>query len=309
MASARHAGLDKLETTELEMKATKLGATPTELKALDRCDTREGLVKLICEKQAVLSSSDRHLKIASTKVKAFATQLRLSDNIVERCLQFLKFLSDKNQLGQSHKAAWYYSLIYLACREENSGRTIRELSHAGAQESDELEQDKFEAQMKFETQMSKMVVRLKKALQPALRRQSLSNIINLEELAPRFAAKLQLSANVGNSAVQIAKNAQTFLKHLASGGSSSEQVVQSAVIVTAIFIVCHTLDLPENERPRLADLSNVAKIPQKDIVETYEKLHPHIRSILPEALSTSSKLSTLPSTLRQTSVTGLQARR
>lgn len=233
----------------------------------------------------MLTSSERSLKTTTTKFRTIAKELRLSDNVVEKSLSFMNTLSENNQLGQSHQAGWYFAIAYLACREENMGRTMRELAHTGASERSVSEDD-------LEKQMAKFVSRLRKALHCELK-QSKETLINPEDLTLRFAGKLQLSVQVSNAAVHIAVQARKVL-----GTKATTEKQQCAVIMSAIVLVAHLLDVPE--KPRLEDLSAVAKVPQMDIVEVYEKLKPHLTLLLPDAVLSRSleNLGNIPNTIR-----------
>jgi len=176
------------------------------------------------------------------------------------------------------------------------GRTIRELAHSGADNSDHAvsEDD-------FEKQMSKCISRLRKALGSELR-QGQNTYINPDELAQRYVGKLQLSVHLCKPVVDFAKKAHqlrksTLIPAWCSSGGDEEQ---SALIMSAISVVAYLSEVPDSDRPSLDQLSSVAKISPNSISRAYDVLRPHVEVLLPEALLSRSlsRLASLPQTIR-----------
>jgi transcription initiation factor TFIIB len=253
-------------------------------------------------KSKSFTPEERGLQNVMDKARRFVSQLRLSEIVTERCLHFMNVLSKSNRLGRGHKAPWYYAVIYLACREENMGRTIRELAHSGADNSDNpvSEED-------FEKQMSKCISRLRNALGSELR-QGQKTYIDPEELAHRYVGKLQLSAHLSSPVAHFAKQAHQLRKTnvIPAWCSSGGDEEQSAIIMSAISVVAYLSEVPDSDRPSLDQLSSVAKISPNSIARAYEVLRPYIEGLLPEALrtlekgqeKTLSRLDSLPQTIR-----------
>lgn len=238
--------------------------------------------KMVDSKVMRLSSSEQALKTIVSKMKATAASLKLSESISERCVQFVTHLSQKNQLDSGYRIPWYYAVIYLACREEGAGRTLRELAHSGAADNQVSEDE-------FEKQMRKRVSSLTKALGTELR-VSQSQYINPEELMRRFVSRLELSQQVCGPAVHITEQARRFgLLRDRHGLGSTEQTKQCAVIASAIFMVAHLLDVPE--KPRILDVAVVARVPENSVVAAYEGLRPHASMVLPEAFKSRVQVS------------------
>lgn len=241
----------------------------------------EGMAEhqLMADQQLRLSSSEKALKTVSEKMKAMTQSLNLSESILQRCLSYVRHLSEKNKLGPKHDAAWCCAIVYVACREESASRTISELAHSVASPRDLNAQD-------FEKLMKKKVKQLqaRDMLGLELTSKSKNDHIPAQELMGRFVSKLELSREVFKPAVHIAeqmkKRSALTDRRVDAGGSQNQQ---AAIVATAILIVAHLLELPE--KPSQRDLAIVARIPESAVTVAYEEtIYFGVEALLPEAL-------------------------
>lgn len=212
---------------------------------------------------APVTKANRMLKNYTEKVREEAGRLMLNEGIVQRCISLLSALSNKNELRQGMRQAWINGIIYLACKEERSARTFRELAHANASFAGKREAE-------FEKQIHKSVLSLGKLLADVLREGHTPHH-QTEELIARFVSRLQLSQEVSKPAVHITQQASRY------GLVGSQR--QSAVIASSIYIVAWLLDV--EPRLSLADVASIARVPETIVKNAYTALRPHTRHLIP----------------------------
>lgn len=208
----------------------------------------------------------RVLERSEAKVKKIVQSLLLPEIVVKRCMDLLEFLHEKAQLANKREVSWFIAVVYLACREEGITRTFRELAAAFAEENGKSEAD-------LEKSLRRRVSELQRALSSKLK--AISAYISPAELMNRFVSRLQLHHEVSTPAVTIAQRAKQF-----DVVRPKNEKEQCAIIASSIFMVSWLLDV--DEKPRLADVSVIAKVPEGTVQDTYNKMRPHATMLLPE---------------------------
>jgi len=89
---------------------------------------------------------------------------------------------------------------------------------------------------------------------------------------------------LNSSATHIARRARQVLS--ARHGDVGTEQEQVTLIVSAIFIAAHLLDVPQ--KPGLAALASISKIPENVIKDACDKLKPHVDTMLSEAATPDS---------------------
>jgi len=223
-----------------------------------------------------LSSSDRMSKNVTSKLTDYAKSAQLTESTLQRCLKFVNHLAEKNQLGKQHDVPWYYAIVYLACREERTSQTTRELAAAGFPSSSSGSEDEFEKQMRKKIKSLERPQALGTLLRAAKK-----SYIQPQELVPRFVSKLSLSRQVEQPAMVIAQNARKY-KILELGSLKDGETEQIAVIAGAIFMATHLL-CGDAANLSLSDVAIVAKIPEVTVRAVYGCMRSHYKqALLPE---------------------------
>lgn len=202
--------------------------------------------------------ADQRMKVCAGKLREMANQLALSANIVQRCIDFIKEI---NKPPARPHPSWFLALVFLACREEKAGRTIRELACASASSIGKREAD-------LEKMIAKKVLELDKLVKLEVAH---TLYVPPEELMTRFVNRLQLSHQLCKPAVHIV---QESYKYKLAGKRD-----QGGVIASAIFIVAWLSNVLE--KPTFLDVANIAKVSEGCVKACYEEIRPNIASLLP----------------------------
>lgn len=124
---------------------------------------------------------ERHFKSAIGKLRHFGKDLSLDMGIVRRGEDLLQALSQKEDLGARHTPAYFLAILYLACKEENAGRTCRELAAAAGDPLRKAQTEKA---------ILKNVTELTDKLRGEL--QVTETSVDVEQFMPRLIAKLKV---------------------------------------------------------------------------------------------------------------------
>lgn len=210
----------------------------------------------------------RTLGNAESKVRVVTSRLTLNEIVVSRCMELIETLQRKDKVLIQQQMTWYIAIVYLACREEGATRTFRELTACFADEWGKSEAN-------FEKTIRRNVAKLQKDLASKLKK-AVNSYISPAELMHRFVSRLQLHPEVSIPAVAIAERARQF-----DVVRPKNEREQCAIVASAIFIVSWLLDVAE--KPRLVDVSIIAKVSEGVVQEAYNKIRPHTAMLLPEA--------------------------
>eukprot|EP00440_Ansanella_granifera_P072939 gb/GFBE01079155.1/.p1 GENE.gb/GFBE01079155.1/~~gb/GFBE01079155.1/.p1 ORF type:complete len:339 (+),score=99.21 gb/GFBE01079155.1/:1-1017(+) len=195
------------------------------------------------------------------KAKEVANRLNLGQGVVNTCTKLLQDLAEKGKLRPREQFPWFCALVHIASREERVSRTIQDLAEANAS-----------AFGKEKGHLEKLIEKRTKVLCEDLEMRLPSHTyLDDEELMKRYVTRMGLSAQVVGPAKHIAM--QAFKQDLVKKS-------QAAAMASAIFVVAWLLDV--EQKPRLLDVANVAKVTEASVKAAYKNLRPHLRSLLPE---------------------------
>ncbi|OII77175.1 transcription initiation factor IIB [Cryptosporidium andersoni] len=137
------------------------------------------------------ASSDRLIKEVFSQLRLIASNFNLHDNIIERCKEIVKELSNLNILKSGKK--YTLAIVYIACREEGVSRTVKEL----------LTYDRSVSEREF--------VRAINKLKKDLPRKGPTLSSSAAELMPRFCHYLQLSHEIVGVAEYVCRTAEQYI--------------------------------------------------------------------------------------------------
>mmetsp|Transcript_17938 Transcript_17938/g.41837 ORF Transcript_17938/g.41837 Transcript_17938/m.41837 type:complete len:356 (-) Transcript_17938:227-1294(-) len=221
------------------------------------------------------SAEDRFMRNAVSKVREIAKLLNLSDVIVSRCKALLKTIGGKKIAGGGRAPVLneqtMFSIVYLACREERAGRTIKEIVHTANPDRKNIEG--------MEKGVEKRIVQLKKELGSELVH-SHQSYVPPEDLMNRFTSRVSLSQEVCRVATAVAQEIYKRPKLIAAlkaatGKGSSE----NAIVAATIFAVAWLLKI--EHKPSFAQVAVVAKVPESHVRAVYRAFRPEVAQILP----------------------------
>mmetsp|Transcript_198 Transcript_198/g.651 ORF Transcript_198/g.651 Transcript_198/m.651 type:complete len:374 (-) Transcript_198:52-1173(-) len=235
---------------------------------------------------APASAEDKYLRNAVAKVRELGKLMDLSENITARCKALLKKLGEKRLTltnpasKQSRGKApvlneqTMLSVVYLACREEQVGRTIKEIVHTSNPDRQNM--------LAMEKSVEKKVIEHKKELGAELNN-SARHYVPPEDLMSRFTSKLNLSQQVCNVAASLVNKVynRRELEQALKAAIGRRTSPENAIVAAAIFAVAWLMDFAV--KPSISEVAVVAKVPESDVRNAYNRLRPEVAVMLPEA--------------------------
>lgn len=202
-------------------------------------------------------STDRMLGKAHSILRDILRALGLADNIYGRCCEILKFLDSSDQLRNRVNHAWMLAVVYMACRQERSGRTINELVRA-------------QPTVK-EAEVARNYWKLDKLLAGTSVRDSAPSAgVTSDNYIVRYCSRLGLM-----SVEKVAEHVAMQASRYGITGGRSPNIVAAA----AIFIVAHLLDVVN--KPTLESISDIAQVRVQSLKQTYQTLRQPVDRLLP----------------------------
>ncbi|KAL0073674.1 cyclin-like protein [Phycomyces blakesleeanus] len=190
--------------------------------------------------RATAVRGERNLVQIYKEISAMCDSISLSKLVSDTAKQLYKRVEDEKLLRGKSSDAIVAACIFIACRQENVGRTYREICAL--------------------TRVTKKEIgRCYKALQSKL--QTNTTIMNSEDLMSRFCSNLQLPNYVQKSGVDLVKRA----KELGTLAGKSPISVAAA----CIYLVSYLFQQPKTAR----DIAHVAGVSEVTIKTAYKSLY------------------------------------
>lgn len=221
---------------------------------------------------------DKHIETYTARVREIANRLSLNEGIVQRCIGLIEDLSAKGELKKGSTAPFFCAVVHLASRQEKATRTVPELAQS-------LPQESVRGKRKRDDELEKQINVHVKRLSQVLDLPPLTAFIEDEELMIRFAQRLQMSPLVCRPAAHISQHAYKF-------GLVGAKTKQCSVAAASVFVVAWVLDL--EEKPSLATVAMIAKVPTTAVQTVYSALKKHLRYLWPPEFECRKQWHTLP---------------
>lgn len=220
-------------------------------------------------KNNVANKSQKALRNAVMKVEDLSKRLSLDGTIVRCATEFLQFLAKQDQLQGRQLDASILAVIFLACKEENAGRTYREL----AVTTNALNRDTAREMVRetaVEKKIAKRAQEVAKMLESVLKKPNeAADRVRAEEIVPRLVNYLQLGQEVILPAVHICKQCAKYENVIKTKGPLDE----NAIAATSIFMVAELLRL--EPRPSIADCARAAIVSEASVKDFEKKMSTH----------------------------------
>ena len=207
-------------------------------------------------------SADRTLNKAHMVLRDIMKALGLPDNIYGRCCEIIKYMDSIEQLRNRTNYPWILAVVYLACRQERAGRTIKELVRA-------------QPTVK-EAEVARNYWKLDKLLAGTSVRDGpvASASAASDNYIVRYCSRLGLNP-AERLADQISSQANRF--GLSSGRSPN------LVAAASIYLVAYLIDLPN--KPTFESIADVAQVKISALKSAYAAIRQPIERILPAGLT------------------------
>ncbi|KAF8820511.1 transcription initiation factor IIB [Cardiosporidium cionae] len=206
------------------------------------------------EASTALSSNDKLLRSAFQHLRLIAEAFSLRDNIIEIAKEITKELQEMNQLKNRGNMLTMLAVIYLACREANLTRTIKEL----------IIYDR----SLTEKELGKAINRVKKLLPqrgPAFSESA-------TQLLPRLCSRLNLSINITDIAEHVIKRSQHYI-------TTSHR--PNTLAAGAIFFVVQLCSVRESGFPKASKVAEVTGAGEHTMKSVCKELLDYAEVLLP----------------------------
>lgn len=210
------------------------------------------------EMTTAISGSDKMLLTAFGNLKSITEFFNLRDNVLERCREIVKDLQTADQLRSRTGDVYMLSVTYLACREEQIPKGLKELVSYNRTIT--------------EKELGRAINRLKKLL-PS-RRQPVA--ATSADLMPRVCQGLQLSRQITNVAEHVSRQAERLINR---GHRPNSLAAGAVYLVTQIC----GLDIDAY------DIATIAKTGASTVQAVYRELLPISNQLLPPDFNPSVK--------------------
>jgi len=208
--------------------------------------------------QYIVDSShnvDRALSKAHGILKDIMSAIGLPDNVFYRCCEIIKHLDTAGNLKSKVNYPWMLAVVYMACRQEKAGRTVKDLLAA-----DPTTQDK---------EVARNYWKLDKLLSDNSIREGSQNQ-GADAFMARYGSRLGLvicEAAAEHIALQASKYNMT--------GSKNPAIVAAA----ALYLVAHSMDL--KNKPSMEIVAEVAQLKPHALRNCYLTLRQHVARFAP----------------------------
>lgn len=198
---------------------------------------------------------DRALGKAHGILKDIMSAIGLPDNVFHRCCEIIKHLDTTGNLKNKVNYPWMLAVVYMACRQEKAGRTIRDLLVA-----DPTTQDK---------EVARNYWKLDKLLSDHSIREG-SQHQGADAFMSRYGSRLGL-VQCESTAEHIAMQASKFNMT----GSKNPAIVAAA----SLYLVAHAMDL--KNKPSMETVAEVAQLKPHALRNCYLTLRQHVGRFAP----------------------------
>ncbi|WCJ36000.1 Transcription initiation factor IIB [Euphorbia peplus] len=199
------------------------------------------------------SLSDRALITAFNSIAAMADRLGLVTIIKDRANEIYKKVEDQKSLKGRNQDARLAACLYIACRQENKPRTVKEFcSVANGTTKKEIGRAKEFIVKQLELEMGHSVE---------------LGTINAADYMRRFCSNLGMTNQAVKAAQEAVKNSQEL------------DIRRSPISVAAAVIYIIT-QLTDDKKP-IKDISIVTQVGEGTIKNVYKDLNPHLSQLVP----------------------------
>ncbi|KAI9173880.1 hypothetical protein LWI28_008028 [Acer negundo] len=204
--------------------------------------------------QSRSSNPDKHLIQAFSAISAMSDRLGLVTTIKDRANEIYKKVEDQKPLRGRNQEAIVAACLYIACRQENKPRTVKEFcSVANGTTKKEIGRAKELIVKHLEVEMGQSVE---------------MGTIHASDYLRRFCSNLGMT----NQAVKAAQEAVQ---------KSEELDIRRSPISVAAAVIYIITQLSNDTKP-LKDISVVTRVAEGTIKNSYKDLHPHLSRIIPD---------------------------
>ena len=213
-------------------------------------------------------SVDRALMKGHSILRDIMLALALPDNVFFRCCEIIKHLDLAGHLKNKVNYAWMLAVVYMACRQEKAGRTIKDLVAA-----DPTTKDK---------DIARNYWKLDKLLADSSIREGAQSQ-GADSFMARYGSRLGL-VQCESVAEHIAMEASRFNMT----GSRNPAIVAAA----AIYLVAHATDC--KSKPTIESLADVTQLKIHALRNCYLTLRQHVARFIPTDFKPAIPLAQLP---------------
>ncbi|KAJ0048648.1 hypothetical protein Pint_15308 [Pistacia integerrima] len=212
------------------------------------------------------SNPDRNLIQAFTYISAMSDRLGLVTTIKDRANEIYKKVEDQKPLRGRNLAAIVAACLYIACRQENKPRTVKEFcSVANGTTKKEIGRAK------------EFIV---KHLEAELGQSIEMGTIHASDYLRRFGSYLGMT----NQAVKAAQEAVQ---------KSEELDIRRSPISLAAAVIYIITQLSTDPK-LLKEISVVTRVAEGTIKNSYRDLYPHLSRIIPDWFANAEDIKSLP---------------
>eukprot|EP00397_Hematodinium_sp_SG-2012_P026454 GEMP01027716.1.p1 GENE.GEMP01027716.1~~GEMP01027716.1.p1 ORF type:complete len:318 (+),score=47.04 GEMP01027716.1:45-998(+) len=214
-------------------------------------------------------NDNRVLRTVFDRIKRIQDDLNFSEAALHVSYELAASLEKLKSRALRLRAADHAALVYLACRQEDEGRSFREIA---AVVSDATAQD-----------IGKAYLRIEKLLPRAVQR-ALKTEVLPETFLPRFCNRMGLSMEVEKAARQVCQ-----APSVVNAGSRQ----YAAVALAALYLIAwmSNIDLP------VGQVASIAKITESSLLDCINHLRPLISEVLPSNFKKLRIIKDLPRAL------------
>lgn len=202
------------------------------------------------EMATAMGGSDRMLRTAFGNLRRIAEYFSLRDNVVERCKELVKDLQTADQLRNRTGDVYMLSVMYLACREEQMPKSLKELVSYNRSIT--------------EKELGRAINRLKRILPPRSQPASVASM----DIIPRICQSLQLSQEVAQVAQHVSRKAEMLINKTHRPNS---------VAAGAVYLVTQICQLGIDAY----DIATTARTGASTVLAVYREMLPLSSQLLP----------------------------
>ncbi|KAK2663909.1 hypothetical protein Ddye_002483 [Dipteronia dyeriana] len=211
------------------------------------------------------SNPDKHLIQAFSAISAMSDRLGLVTTIKVRANEIYKKVEDQKPLRGRNQEAIVAACLYIACRQENKPRTVKEFcSVVNGTTKKEIGRAKELIVKHLEAEMGQSVE---------------MGTIHASDYLRRFCSNLGMT----NQDVKAAQEAVQKSEEL--------DIRRSPISVAAAVI--YIITQLSNDTKLLKDISVVTRVAEGTIKNSYKDLHPHLSRIIPDWFANEEDIKSL----------------
>eukprot|EP00164_Ancoracysta_twista_P019990 GFYU01035469.1.p1 GENE.GFYU01035469.1~~GFYU01035469.1.p1 ORF type:complete len:365 (+),score=71.78 GFYU01035469.1:68-1162(+) len=213
------------------------------------------------QNRGALSGSDRTLLEAYREIGRMADLIGLPQTIKDRASELYKGIHDQKALRGRDSKAVMAAAVYIACRQENVPRTLKEICALTRASKKEIGRCYKEMLKVLETNLS---------------------TINTSDFMIRFCSNLGLPTDILNASTAVAEKAVQM--GIVAGKSPI------SVAAASIYLVSQLSKHKKTQK----EIATVAGVSEVTIRNSYKDIHPHRAEVLPTFFAPVEDVNSLP---------------